>query len=313
LKGGKPVDKSKIMVEELNVSSIRHNKILALETDRATVEMCKKAIDEYGVITMPVVGTLADGSRIILSGESEFAAIKEAGINKINATTAYVPEADTGGAKLSLLLSSIKKYPGALCEGMLLREALEGGCTRKEICKMLHRSTSWVSNRVALATRLDRSVQEMLTRDLLDARSAQEIARLPVGVQHDFAMKVVQEGLPKSSVEKLVSMYNTKSCPAEVQGQIANDPRMALARTDDRRVINVTGNPHKGPEGLFACIEAIKKPLAWLGKALYNTIPAEALEHRKTLNALYDDFEAAQMMIRRLVSPGKKWGAQDAN
>jgi len=305
--------KNAINVEEIEVASVRRNKILAMAADRTTVEQCKKAMDKYGALTLPVVGMLRDGSRVILSGECEFAAIKENGVQRMAAAMAEVPEDDAGGAKLSLLLSSIKKGPGALCEGMLLRDALESGATRLEIGKMLGRSSSWLSNRLALATRLDGGVREMLSSGLLDARSAQEIARLPNEMQYSLAKIIVQEGLPKSAVDKLVAGYNADGCPDEVKEQIKNNPRMALARiTDGRRAVELP-EPQKGPEGIPACLEAVKKPHAWLARALNKSSPEDAAVYKKALDNLEADILALLTMIRRLVSPGKYEEAPYAN
>jgi ParB family chromosome partitioning protein len=301
-------------MEEMDVSSIRRNKILALAADPASIEQCKNAINEYGAITLPVVGKLADGSRVVLSGECEFTALKEAGAQKIMAATADILEDDAGGAKLSLLLSSLRKGPGALCEGMLLRAALEGGANRAELGQMLGRSASWLSNRLALATRLDCGVREMLTHNLLDARSAEEIARLPDEAQFGFAQKAVRDGLPKSAIEALVSCYNSDGCPGEVREQILRDPRGALARTaDGRRSVEYTASmpeadsgPGHSPEGIAACLTELKKPLAWIGRALYNSSPADASPHRRALIALEEDVAALLKILHGLIYPGKK-------
>ena len=303
--------KNRIDVEEVDVAAIRCNKILAITADKAAVEKCRRALDEFGALNPPVVGALADGSRIVLSGESEFAAIKESGSQKLMAALVSVPADDAGGAKMSLLLSSLRKGPGALCEGMLLRDALDSGANRAEIGRMLSRSASWLSNRLALAERLDGGVRELLSRGLLDARSAQEIARLPGELQHEFADKVVREGLPKSSIESLVAGYNAEHCPEEVKAQIIGDPGAALARMKDgRRAVENTGHkPERhdvaAPKSIAACLTAAKKPFAWLAGALNSASPADASPYRKALQELESDVLVLLGMIRSLVSPGK--------
>ena len=297
---------NKITVEELDVRAIQLNKILETASDRTTIERCKKAIVDYGALTLPVIGKLANGSKVILSGECEFAALKETGIRKMIATTAHVPEGDNTGAKLSLLLSSTRKSTSALCEGMLLQEALECGASRAELGSMLGRSASWLSNRLALASRLDSGVREMLSNGLIDARSAQEIARLPQDSQHEFAKNVINEGLPKSIIEKLVSGYNEEGCPQKVKEQIVNNPRIALTRmTDNRRAVTMA-EPQQSPVGIAACIEAVRKPHAWLARALNNALPEEAAKQNNALRTLEEDLTALLVMIHRFVSPGKK-------
>jgi len=303
---------NKITVEELEVGTIQLNKILETSSDRTTIERCKRAIVDYGALTLPVIGKLADGSKVILSGGCEFTALKETGIKKMIATTAHVPKGDNTGAKLSLLLSSTKKNPSALCEGMLLQEALECGASRAELGTMLGRSASWLSNRLALASRLDSGVRAMLSNGLIDARSVQEIARLPQDSQHEFAKNVINEGLPKSIIEKLVAGYNEEGCPQKVKEQIVNNPRMALARmTDNRRAVTMS-EPQQSPVGIAACIEAVRKPHAWLAKALNDASPDEAAKQNTALRTLEEDVAALLAMIHMFVSPGKK-GVQYAN
>jgi ParB family chromosome partitioning protein len=295
----------------MDMSAISGNKILAMAADKATVGQCKKALDEFGALNLPVVGALVDGSRVILSGECEYAAIRESGSQKMMAAIARVPASDASGAKLSLLLSSMRKGPGALCEGMLLRDALDSGASRVEIGQMLGRSASWLSNRLALAMRLDCGVQEMLARGLIEARTAQEIARLPEGVQHDFADKVIREGLPKSAVELLVAGYRSEDCPDEVKAQIIGNPCDALARMkDNRRAVEDNGHTIgksdvPPPEGIAACLAAAKKPFAWLARALFNTSQAEASPYKKALQELENDVLSLLDMIHRLIPPGK--------
>jgi hypothetical protein len=237
----------------------------------------------------------------VLSGECEFTAIRETGARRMAAVSAKVP--DGGGAKLTLLLSSLRKGPGALSEAMLLREALDDGATRAELGGMLGRSASWLSNRIALATRLDNEVREMVARGLLDARSAQEIARLPADKQYAFADKAVRECLPKSAIEALVAGFNDESCPDGAKSQILRDPRAALARVSDmRRAVRAPS----AAGGISMRIGEAKAPLSRLAEALCFASPAEASPARRGLIELGKDLAALLEMVQRLVSPGKK-------
>lgn len=283
-------------VKEMKVAAVRKGGILQIAADRATVERCKTAISQFGALAPPVVAELPDGSSALLSGECEFAALKETGARTMQAATARVPEG--GEAKASLLLSSLRKGPGALCEGMLLREALEGGASRAEIGRMLGRSASWMSNRMALATRLDKGVRDLLERGLLEARSAQEIARLAPGEQYAFAEMAVRENLPKSAVEALVAGYKDRSCPSGAKEQMLRDPKAALARVSDTRRAVKGG-------GIGARIEDARTPLSRLAQALCLASPADASPHRHALTELAKDLRALLDMAGALIYPGK--------
>jgi ParB family chromosome partitioning protein len=107
---------------------------------------------------------------------------------------------------------------------------------------MLGKSVSWVNKRINLITRLHPAVREMLTLRRICPHSAQEIARLPVEIQHAFATKVVQEGIPKSAVEVLVETYNKDGCPDSFKEQILECPRHALEKAASIRTVKTLRN-----------------------------------------------------------------------
>ena len=226
-------------VKEVDVSTVAGNKTLAATVDRRAVERCKDAIEKLGVVHTPVIGMAKDGKRVLLSGQCELTALRELGVKKMDAIEVDVAGGGVVSAKLSLLLISLQGRPGALCEGLLLREAVGAGVPRSEIQAMLGRSASWVSNRLSLVTRLDGNVYDMVRRGLLEPRCAEEISRLPADAQFKFAEIALREGLPKSAIESLVSGYRDDSCPDAVKAQIINNPREALKRmADKRRAVN---------------------------------------------------------------------------
>jgi hypothetical protein len=220
-------------------------------------------------------------------------------------------------AKLSLLLISLWEKPGALCEGQLLQEAVSAGIPRSEIQIMLGKSASWVCNRLALITRLNHNVYEMVRNGLLEPRSAQEVARLPAQAQFAFAEIAVREGLPKSAIESLIAGYNDESCPDTVKTQILNDPRAALKRmTDKRRAINVD-KPDKDKESMPAdiideYIRSIRMQVSTLRRVFFNEAVFDTMENRVALKGLEAEVKALLMIVRKLISPGKKEVEQNA-
>jgi hypothetical protein len=167
---------------------------------------------------------------------------------------------------------------------------------------MLGRSASWLSNRLALATRLDNGVRELVERGLLGARTAQEIARLPSGEQYAFAEMAVKEGLPKSAVEALAAGYRDDGCPSGAKAQMLRDPKAALARVSDRRRAVKRG-------GIGARIAEAKAPLSRLAEALCLAPPADASPYMQELKELEKDLSALLRMARELLYPGKKEAA----
>ena len=299
-------------VKEIDVAAVAGNKTLAAAVDRRAVERCKETIERLGFVHTPVVGATKDGKRLILSGQCGLTALRELGIKKMDAVE--VDAAGDGGdmAKLSLLLMSLQERPGALCEGLLLQEAVGAGVSRTEIQALLGKSASWVSNRISLVTRLDGNVYEMVKSGLLDPRSAQEVARLPAEAQFTFAEAAVREGLPKSAIDSLVASYNDAGCPDAAKAQILGDPRSALARmADKRRAINADGRRAGAPpDGIDGRVKSAKIHMAMLGRALFGISPQEAGERSDALKELEAGLLALLTMIRGLFSPGKMEGGR---
>jgi len=210
-------------ISRIETCGIRNNQILGISVENKDVERCADVIRTYGMLTPPVVGSFKDGGRVLLSGECEMLALKRLGVKDVDAVT--IPISEDEAPKLSLLIAMLKKSPNAISEGLMLNELLKGEkYNQYQLGKLLGKSTSWISKRISLATKLKPSVCEMVTSKQLCPHSAQEISRMPLDVQHSFAVKVIQEGLPKSSVEVLVAAYGKKDCPESLKQQILEYP-----------------------------------------------------------------------------------------
>jgi len=297
-------------VKEIDVAAVAGNKALSAAMDRRAIERCKGAIESLGVLHTPVVGATKSGALSLLSGQCELTALRELGVKKMDAIEVEVAGSAGAGAKLSLLLMSLWDRPGALCEGLLLQEAVNAGVARSEIQAMLGKSASWVSNRLSLVTRLDKNVYEMVKGGLLEARSAEEVSRLPQGAQFAFAETAVREGLSKSAIESLVSAYNDESCPNAVKAQILADPREALKRVaDKRRSVNADKPGHAKADVpanvIGGIIKSVKLQMAALLRVLANISPDEAEGCKDALEGLEAGLSALRAMIRGLFYPGK--------
>jgi ParB-like chromosome segregation protein Spo0J len=297
-------------VSEIDVAAVAGNMTLAAGIGRSDVERCKAAIEKLGVIHTPVVGTTQGGGRVLLSGQCELTALRELGVRKMDAIEVCVTNDAGVMAKLSLLLISLKDKPGALCEGLLLKEAVGAGVPRLEIQCMLGKSASWVSNRISLVTRLDANVYEMVKGGLLDPRSAEEVSRLPAESQFAFAEAAVREGLAKSAIEALVGCYNDESCPGAVKSQILSDPRSALRRAADRRrAANADSRGRrKGkvpPHDVDGCIKTLRGHIAKLCHMLPYVPPHEVAGYGVVLDDLEAELLALLAAVRKFFYPGK--------
>jgi len=234
--------KAERLITWIETACVKDNQVLSLSVNRQDVERCARVIRQYGLLTPPVVGDFPDGTRLVLSGECEFLALREMGIRNVEAVAVPISE-EQDSSRLSLLLASLRKSPNALSEGMLVAQLLKTGqYTQSQVGEMLGKSVSWVNKRISLITRLQPAVRELVTLKQLCPHSAQEIARLPEEIQHAFATKVVQEGLPKSAVEVLVETHNKQGCPDSFKEQMLEHPRHALEKVADIRTVKTIRN-----------------------------------------------------------------------
>lgn len=299
-------------ITRVETTYVQDNKLLALSVNRQDIERCIKVIRQYGLLTPPVVGSFADGAQLLLSGECEFMALREMGIKSVEAVTVPISEKNEGD-KLSLLLSSLKKSPNALSEGLLINEMLKTGIfTQSQLGEQIGKSISWVSKRVSLVTRLHPAVCDLVIRRQLCPHSAQEIARLPQEVQHNFSVKVIQDGIPKSAIEALVSAFNAPNCPDEIKGQIAKNPKKVVPRLSDIRTAKPirarTANNHIKPPTLKDSLIAFRANIAELIKCLHNTECADIAVEINLIKDILSDVDALKIMLDRklhLFSPGK--------
>lgn len=302
-------------IARVETACVQDNQVLALSVNRQDIDRCTKVIRQYGLLTPPVVGSFADGTRLLLSGECEFLALREIGIKSVDAVTVPITE-ENEGDKLSLLLSSLKKSPNALSEGILITQMLKtGSFTQSQLGELLGKSVSWVNKRISLVTRLHPAVRDLVTQRQLCPHSAQEISRLPEEVQHAFSVKAIREGLPKSSVEVLVAAFNAPNCPDAIKEQIVENPRQTLLRLSDIRTAKtmrsrLSGKPFTPAASLKESLIVLRQYMADFAKHLYNTAIEDIIPDRKPLKDLRDDTAALLAMLddrlnKLPFSPGK--------
>lgn len=302
--------------EQVETSCVQDNRVLALSVGRQDIDRCVKVIRQYGLLTPPVVGDLAGGGQVVLSGECEFLAMREIGAKSVDAVTVPIGEKEEGD-KLSLVLSSLKKSPNALSEGILINQLFKTGqYTQSQLGGMLGKSASWVNKRISLVTRLEPPVMALVKLGQLCPHSAQEISRLPAGVQHDFSVAAVREGLPKSSVEALVAAFNAPACPEEVRAQILSDPRQTLARLHDADApAPIRRKPTKTAlfpgENAGGEVGRIRRQLAAIKARLSDPEAADKMDDR-LWKALRDDVASLLAVLDRRQAPspwgGAEWG-----
>lgn len=235
-------------VKEVEMATIRNNNYLSLTTTEKDVDRCVKAIREYGLLTPLVIHPSKNGGHVVISGECELEALREIGIKKIEAVVVDCND-NIEANKLSLLLSSLRKEQSPISEGLMLQNLLKTeNYTQADIAYLVGKSVSWVSKRIALIERLNDSVLKLVAAKKLSCHTAQEIARLPHDIQHQFAIKVVTDNIPKSAVERLVVSYNNKATTKSIKDTITERPKEALNLMDELEIKMVKTPGEKSKE-----------------------------------------------------------------
>ncbi len=222
------MDTIKYPIKEIEIKTIPGNRILSLGITQTQKTLCEKNIRKYGLLTPIVLMENQSGDLLTLAGEKELEVLKEMNVTRADVFIASIKDhSDTG--KMILLLSSFQKGLDPLSEGILLKELSQtGGYSQKELSELLMKSKAWVCKRLSLVNKLCSNISEMVLSKQLCPASAQAIARLPKEVQHEFAMQVYSNNIPKSTVENLIIAYNSKKTPDTIKREIISDPSSVL-------------------------------------------------------------------------------------
>jgi ParB-like chromosome segregation protein Spo0J len=211
----------------LKVAEIEKNPILALTTSEKDVEKHGRVAKAYGNVTPAIVGQSGSVYRI-LAGQAWLEACAHSGIHEMPVVVAEISDS-AEQMKLALLLSTVRQEGGALSEGTFIDALLKDhSVTRRELMALLKKSKSWISKRQLLALKLTDNVKGMVKDGVICSRTAEEIARLPGDVQLSFACKVARDGLSKTNVGQLVSLYTRTNPGGALRDAILESPQAVL-------------------------------------------------------------------------------------
>ena len=302
----------------LKVGQIEKDPILALGMSEKDIEKYGRVAKAYGNVAPAIVGQRGAGYRI-LSGQARLEACAQNGIREMP-----VIIADAGGEanqmKLALMLSTVREEGGPLSEGALINTLVtQHGVPRRELMALLKKSKSWVSKREALALRLSEDVKGMVRDGVISARTAEEIARLPLDVQTTFACKVARDGLNKDHAGKLVGMYTADGADAALREAILDSPLAALdavagSRVQRRKEKRGTAERISGAIGfLIRLASELKGLLATADAQAVNAVAQDLDILREAVADLRTVLDLCGGVSRKTaVSPGKPHGGGGA-
>ena len=217
----------------INIRQLIKNPALTLGMSQKDVGKYKNVAAAYGNVAPVIVSSPVNGGYLILTGSARVEACAQTGYGEIPAVMSRACDG-AGQLKLSLMMSAIRDETSALSEGALINRLVnEYGVTPRELVNLLGKSKAWVSKRLTLDQNLSETVKKMVTDGTLYPRSAEEVAKLPMDAQAEFAANAVNCGLNKTEIGLLVAGYrNTYS--SAVRDKIIKSPLEALSKLGER-------------------------------------------------------------------------------
>lgn len=299
----------------IKTRQILKNPRLALGMSRKDIGKYKKVAAAYGNVAPVIVcAQESGGGRLILAGSARLEACAQMGINEIPAVMADAGD-EAGQLKLSLMLSAIREEVNAITEGALINCLIsEHGVAPRELVNLLGKSKAWVSKRLTMDQNLAAEVKAMVADGVLCPRSAEEVAKMPSGVQAGFTANAVNVGLNKTEIGFLVQQYrNTYS--EDVRKKIISAPLEALSSLGQHTRKKLAGGAgHNGPGHKLGsaanyAIQMILKAVNMAESANEQALHGAGAQ----LNRLADISAEAAMSLNKVladVSPGKQGGNQ---
>ena len=293
----------------LKVGEIEKNPILALGTTAKDIEKYGRVAMAYGNVAPAIVGQNGKTYRI-LAGQARLEACVHSGIREMPVIVAEI-SSEAEQMKLALLLSTVREDGCPLSEGAFIDTLItQHGVTRRELMGLLKKSKSWISKRQSLALRLTEEVKGMIKDGLICARTAEEIAKMPEDLQVIFAGKVIQDGLSKTNVGHLVSLYTQEKNDSAIKEAILDTPLTVLDAYPTGSTTRRKGK--RGISERIAGNAGFIIRLASETKGLIATADTKSLtvvgSHLSEMRLALTDLKTVLDRISDRVSPGKHEG-----
>ena len=258
----------------------------------------------------PVVLSDAQGCMTLLAGEAAFEACLEDKAAKIPAVIVKT-DGEADGLMFALQSAGLDEPLGAVAVSAAVVRLIDlHGVTRKHIAESLNKSPSWINRMENLGRKLNPAVREMVSKGHTQARSAQEIARLPDGVQAQFAVSAANGFLSKENVAYLVNRYLNEDTGSEERERIIRTPRLVLPGDckNRSRVGRDNSDSARLSRAVARCLDGVASLSGLLGRI---DIDSAAVRMSDVI-ALRDSLAALLRQMQGVFCPGGKWGGGGA-
>ena len=252
----------------------------------------------------PVI--LSEGMAL-LTGAATFDACLENKEAKVPAVIVKT-EGDADNLIFALQSSALDEPPNAVAVSTAVVRLIDlHGVSRKHISQALGKSPSWISQMENISRRLNGEVQKLVAEGQVTSRSAQEIARLPDGVQLQFAISACNDFLSKRNVSYLVNRFLNADVGDEERDRIIRTPKLALPEEMKRRGVRCRDNSDSArlSRAIAGCLDAA----AYLSRLLGRIEAGETAVRMADIKAVDEALAALRLRLQAVFYPGENKAA----
>jgi ParB-like chromosome segregation protein Spo0J len=252
----------------------------------------------------PVVLSDSDGCMTLLAGAATFEACLEEKGAKIPAVIVQT-EGEADNLMFALQSAQLSESLDAIAVSAAIVRLIDThSIPRRHIAETLGKSPAWINGMENLSRRLSAGVQKLVAEGQIPPRSAQEVARLPEGVQMPFAVSAADGFLSKENVIYLVNRYLNEDTGAEEKDRIIRTPKLALP--DEARRCGRMGRDNSDSARLSRaiawCMDSASCLLGLLGRIDVSGAAVRASDAA----ALQSSLAALQERLMAVFHPGKE-------
>ena len=298
-------DRASCRLEMVPAQLIKRMSGIGLGATKKGIGKARGISKEHGYYR-PVVLSESQGCMTLLAGAATFEACLEDKAAKVPAVIVQT-DGEADGLMFALQSAELDEHPSAVAISATVVQLIDlHGVTRKHIAEALSKSPAWINRMENLGRRLNPTVQAMVADGRVSVRSAQEVARLPHGVQAQFAVSASNEFLNKENVTFLVNRYLNEDAGAEERERIIQTPKLALP--EDRKGCARVGRDNSDSARLSRAIARCMDGASGLSRLLGGVDTGSVAVRMTDITSLSDSLDALLRQIQAVFFPGEKGG-----
>ncbi len=248
----------------MNVNLISTNPLQPrqqIDMEDANFKELVTSIKQNGILN-PITVRKSEEGYTIIAGERRYKAAIAGGLSQVPVLIRDVDE--ESAAALSLIENLQREDLTAIDEGKTYQRLIEQySYTEEELGKQVHKSQSYISERLTMIKKLHPDVQSLVSARAISFASARKIAGLPdFEAQKQLAQKVMDENLTSRTVEQIVRKPEISEHPEKISKQLAFSAWKSLEKRLEKAA---SASSHKEQIIIKEAIESIREILSKSG------------------------------------------------